>query len=323
MTDHLPRNANLRKSSAGTTMRQGFQLMICNINAPSEECGIFLTAIRSLIMPNSSCGFAVNYRARKARNAKSFPTHLASYDQADLSGVERQKADAFLVSYPKSGRTWFRFVLSSYFAHAFNLDMDVDLHSMFKIMPNLDGDPVRGLPAFAFGKFRHELPLIPVSHLDFQGPALSEPARRMMVRDPRDVIVSSYFHATRQKHSFQGDIGQFITDRQLGLPALVRYLNGWSKGMENRRTHVLSYENLTSDTAAETAKVLSFLRCKIKVPELEKAVEAVRFKRNEKNRSWRSDCRRMSTTEVTERACVCGAARLADLLTTSMLDKSG
>ena len=187
------------------------------------------------------------------------------------------KADAFLVSYPKSGRTWFRFVLSNYFAHAFNLGTDVDLHSMFRILPNFDGDPVRGLPAFASEKFPRELPLIPVSHLDFRRRLFLNRPVIIMVRDPRDVIVSSYFHATRQKHSFQGDMEQFIADRQRGLPALVRYLNGWAKGVENRRTHVLSYEKLTTDTAAETEKVLSFLGCKIKTRELEKAVEAGRF----------------------------------------------
>lgn len=187
------------------------------------------------------------------------------------------KADAFLVSYPKSGRTWFRFILSNYFANALNLDIDVDLHSMFKVLPNFDRDPVRGLPAFAFGELRPELPLIPVSHFGYQRRLFLNRPVILMVRDPRDVIVSSYFHATRQKLSFQGDMWQFIVDRQRGLPALVRYLNGWSMGIANRKTYVLSYENLTANAYGETAKVLSFLGCKVKLPELAKAVEAARF----------------------------------------------
>jgi alcohol sulfotransferase len=98
-----------------------------------------------------------------------------------------------------------------------------------------------------------------------------------MVRDPRDVIVSSYFHATRQKHRFQGDMDRFIADQQGGLPALVRYLNGWAKGIEGRRAYVLSYEKLTAATVQETANVLSFLGCEIKYGDLERAVEAGRF----------------------------------------------
>lgn len=191
--------------------------------------------------------------------------------------TKAMKADAFLVSYPKSGRTWFRFVLSNYFANAFNLGIEVDLHSMFKVLPNFDRDPVRGLPAFAFGELQPDMPLIPVSHFGYQRRLFLNRPVIFMVRDPRDVIVSSYFHATRQKLSFQGDMWQFIVDRQRGLPALVQYLNSWSMGVANRKTYVLSYENLTSDTFEETAKVLSFLGCKVKLPELAKAVDASRF----------------------------------------------
>jgi hypothetical protein len=206
--------------------------------------------------------------SRRVWHRMTKPIYLAS---------TAMKADAFLVSYPKSGRTWFRFVLANYFAHAFNLGTDVDLHSMFRILPNFDGDPVRGIPAFASQKFPRQLPLIPVSHLAFRRRLFLNRPAIIMVRDPRDVIVSSYFHATRQKHSFQGDIDQFIADRQRGIPALVRYLNGWAKGAAGRRTHVLSYERLTAATAAETAKVLSFLGVKIRTGDLEKAVEAGRF----------------------------------------------
>jgi hypothetical protein len=196
------------------------------------------------------------------------------------------RSDAFLVSYPKSGRTWFRFILSTYFANAFDLGVEVDLHSMFTVMPNFDMDPVRGFPAFAFGQHRPKLPLVPVSHLGHQRRLFLNRPVIFMVRDPRDLIVSAYFHATRQKHRFQGDMGQFITDQNHGLSSLVRYLNGWSAGVASRKTHVLSYEGLSANTEHETAKVLSFLGCEIKLPELTRAVEAARFsKMQEQERS--------------------------------------
>jgi hypothetical protein len=187
------------------------------------------------------------------------------------------KSDAFLVSYPKSGRTWFRFILSTYFSYISNLGVEVDLHTMFSVMPNFDMDPVRGFPAFVFGHHRPNLPLVPVSHLGYKRRLFLNRPVIFMVRDPRDLIVSAYFHATRQKHRFHGDIGQFITDRQHGLPSLIRYLNGWAAGLASRKTHILSYENLSANTEHETAKALSFLGCKINLPELKRAVEAGRF----------------------------------------------
>jgi len=206
--------------------------------------------------------------SRRIWHRMTRPVYLASM---------AMKADAFLVSYPKSGRTWFRFLLSNYFARAYKLDIDVDLHSMFRILPNFDADPVRGLPAFALSKGRAELPLVPVSHLEFSRRLFLNRPIILMVRDPRDVIVSSYFHATRQKHSFQGGMGEFIADQQRGLPALIRYLNGWAKGAGSRKTHIVTYEKLAADTAVETTKVLSFLGCAINPLDVERAVAAGRF----------------------------------------------
>jgi hypothetical protein len=189
-----------------------------------------------------------------------------------------ERIDAVLVSYPKSGRTWFRFILSSYLARAFDLKITPDLHSMFSVMPNFDSDPVRGLPAFAFGKHQPRPPLVPVSHLPYSRLRFRSYPAILMVRDPRDVMVSSYFHATRQKHRFSGDLGGFLKDPEQGTASLTRYLNGWSAGLQYRKHIVVSYEKLTSDPHGETSKVLAFLGVKVMPQLLTEAVEAANFK---------------------------------------------
>lgn len=199
---------------------------------------------------------------------------------ANAAGMARQarRIDAALVSYPKSGRTWFRFIMSSYLALSCELGITPDLHTMFTVMPNFDMDPSRGLPAFAFGladRWRRP-PLVAVSHLPFSRRFRDFPVI-LMVRDPRDVLVSSYFHATRHKHRFSGDMGAFLKDPEQGMASLVGYLNGWSAGLQNRRHVVVSYENLTRDPQAETAKVLAFLGVKVQPSLLARAVEAARF----------------------------------------------
>lgn len=188
-----------------------------------------------------------------------------------------QGIDAVLVSYPKSGRTWFRFVLSSYLARAFGLELNPDLHSMFTVMPNFDADPVRGLPAFAFAKHRPKIPLIPVSHLPHSRLRFRSYPVILMVRDPRDVMVSSYFHATRQKNRFSGDIDAFLRDRDQGIGSLNRYLNGWAAGLRHRKYIVVRYEDLSRDPVGETAKVLAFLNLDVELEMLERAVEVASF----------------------------------------------
>lgn len=187
------------------------------------------------------------------------------------------RIDAVLASYPKSGRTWFRFILSSYLAEAFDLKVTPDLHSMFTVMPNFDMDRERGLPAFAHARHRPRPPLIPVSHLSYARLRFRNHPVIFMLRDPRDVMVSSYFHATRQKHRFSGDIDGFLKDPGQGVAALARYLNGWAAGLQGHRHVVVSYEDLSDDPRGQTARVLSFLGLESRPGILDRAVEAARF----------------------------------------------
>jgi alcohol sulfotransferase len=185
-------------------------------------------------------------------------------------------ATAFLASYPKSGRTWLRFILANYLNETAGLGVSVDLHTMFAVVPNFDYDPVRGLPAFHF-KGRAQMPLVPVTHYPYSRFLFRGRPIVFMIRDPRDVMVSSYFHATRHKHRFKGDIAGFLRDQGLGLPHLIRYLNGWADGIAQHRHLVLSYERLSADPEAATAEVLTFLDYPIDNAALRRAVKASRF----------------------------------------------
>lgn len=186
--------------------------------------------------------------------------------------------DAILASYPKSGRTWFRFILSSYLVSAFGVPIDPDLYSMFTVMPNFDMDPARGLPAFGFATHEPPPPLIAVSHLAYSNRRFRDHPVIFMVRDPRDVMVSSYFHATRQKHRFSGDIDGFLKDPDQGIASLTRYLNDWSAGLQRRSHIVLSYEDLSRDPQGQTARVLDFLNIAVDPAMLGRAVDAAGFR---------------------------------------------
>lgn len=196
-----------------------------------------------------------------------------------LLGAATARSRAVLASYPKSGRTWFRFVLANYLDDALGLGVGVDLHSMFAVLPNLDRDPMRGLPAFRFPG-RPDVPLVPVSHHPYRRSLFrGRSPVILMVRDPRDVMVSAYFHATRHKHRFAGDIASFLSDPNQGVPGLVRYLNGWAAGLDRHRHPrlVLSYERLTADPEAATTRALAFLGCPADPGAVRRAVAASRF----------------------------------------------
>jgi alcohol sulfotransferase len=189
------------------------------------------------------------------------------------------RADAFLVSYPKSGRTWLRYLLSCYFAESAQLGFDPDLTSTFRVLPNFDRDPVRGIDAFAGRASGVEMPLILVSHLAYARRLFLDRPALFMIRDPRDVIVSAYFHATRHKKSFAGDIAAFLDEPKYGLAALIRYLNGWADGLAVRPHQLISYEQLLAEPTVTVAGILAFLGLEPQPDLLTRAVAAAQFDR--------------------------------------------
>lgn len=190
--------------------------------------------------------------------------------------------DAFLVSYPKSGRTWLRFLLSCYFARVADLGFEPDLRSTFRVHPNFDCDAHRGLPAFVGRERNVEFPLLAVSHREFDPRLFGGKPVIILVRDPRDVCVSAYFHETKHKHRFEGSIAAFIEDETYGVPAIVRYHNGWAQGMASSRSLVISYEEMSSNTESTVRRIFDFLGQDTDESALAEAVEKARFSKMQK-----------------------------------------
>lgn len=184
------------------------------------------------------------------------------------------RADAFLVSYPKSGRTWLRYLLSCYLAEVDELGFEPDLVTTFRVLPNFDRDPVRGVGAFVGGT-----PLVLVSHLAYTPRLFGGRPILFLVRDPRDVIVSAYFHATRHKGVFTGDMDAFLDDPAYGLPSLLSFLNGWAAILSKRRHLVVSYEHMMSEPRTAVTAILAFLGLEVRPDALDRAISLARFDR--------------------------------------------
>lgn len=192
-----------------------------------------------------------------------------------------QDIDAFLISFPKSGRTWLRYLLSLYLARHAGLDFEPDLHSNFWVMPNFDLDKHRGLPSHLQAS-AEGLPLIAVSHREFDASLFARVPVVMLVRDPRDVLVSSYFHQTRHKHRFDGSIAEFLASEAFGAASIAEYHNKWAKGLECRPSLVLSYEQMSRATVETVGTILTFLDLPVDATWLNEAVEKARFDKMQK-----------------------------------------
>lgn len=186
-----------------------------------------------------------------------------------LKRRKKWQADFFLLSYPKCGRTWLTLQIGRAIEQHFGLES-----------PDL-------LKLSAMTEGRADLPQIRVTHdsaphrkRPHELPALKKKfaGRKVifMVRDPRDVIVSYYFHKTRREKPrtfwffqrrrrethgpFTGTISEFLRFDIGGFDTLLRYYNLWAESRSLTADFLLvRYEDMHEDAERELRRVLDFL----------------------------------------------------------------
>mgnify|MGYP005748838953 CR=1 FL=1 len=173
-------------------------------------------------------------------------------------------ADWVLLSYGKSGRTWFRVMVSRFYQ--LRNDLPTDHLLEFDNYHRLD----RAAPKVLF---THNNYIRDYVHdrdsLDYYRGRKTV----LLVRDPRDVAVSQYFQwryrmRPRKKlinnyplHGSEVSIYDFVCNPHCGIPAIVAYLNVLADAMQTMGEEVLMvrYEDLRKDAAAVLRQVFDFV----------------------------------------------------------------
>jgi len=183
-----------------------------------------------------------------------------------LRWYAHRNTDIYLVSYPKCGRTWLRLMMGKAITDYFSLPDSEDA-------------------LFLRGRRwqRPGIPRITVIHDDrpmLKAPDELETSKAyyrdkkviFLVRDPRDVIVSSYFEATRRsrifgenpyetrKPDFEGSLPEFIERQEGGFDTILQYYNIWAANAEVPQAFLLvRYEDLKANPTVELRRVLTFI----------------------------------------------------------------
>jgi hypothetical protein len=196
---------------------------------------------------------------------------------------ERNAADVLLVSFPKCGRTWLRLLIGRAVQQHFRLgDANLlELHKLAGLHP--------------------DIPRIYVTHEDM--PQVKRPAelatskrslRRkkiiFLARDPRDVIVSTYFQWRERRRRAMGDMTSFIRQEAGGYETVLRYYAIWEANRGVVKDFLLiRYEDMRQDARRELRRVLDFLG----LPGVAEAVvaEAVEFASFENMRKMETEDR--------------------------------
>jgi len=164
-----------------------------------------------------------------------------------------READVFLLSYPKSGRTWLRLMLGQALLTHYEVT-DQRPTAVEKITKTCEG-----------------VPRVVMSHDD--NPELKRPGELvtdkgeyrdsrvvLLVRDPRDLIVSLYFGRTRRRKLDAGSLGKFVYCDRGGVDTIIHYFNVWAANRDVPRAfHLMRYEDLHLDAALKMRKLFDFL----------------------------------------------------------------
>ncbi|HKA33783.1 MAG TPA: sulfotransferase domain-containing protein [Candidatus Binatia bacterium] len=170
------------------------------------------------------------------------------------------RADVFIVSIPKSGRTWLRVFLHAYFSAACRSEFTLDAKEFFArcasaprfvfthdVWAYLNGRKMRDR---VMGK-----PLIPRR-------AAREKRVLMLARDPRDVMVSLFFQLSKRVHRYGGDLPGMIRHRAVGIHRIVGVMNGWLGEWGGRSNFKLvRYEDCRRRPEESFREILKFIGC--------------------------------------------------------------
>ena len=213
-----------------------------------------------------------------------------------------QAADWVLMSWGKSGRTWFRVMLSRFYQLRFNLPTDHMLE--FDNYNRLN--PAAPKVLFSHNNYMRDYLRSWDSLEHFRGKQVV-----LLVRDPRDVAVSQYFQwryrmLPRKKllndyppHGTEVDVFDFVSNEKCGIPRIVDYFNGWAAAMPMMGDDLLliRYEDMRSDPGAIMRKVFDFTGTPGSAEEIAAAVEYAAYD-NMKKREAGKDGMRASGQRV-------------------------
>jgi hypothetical protein len=173
--------------------------------------------------------------------------------------------DTFLVSYPKSGNTWVRFLL----ANLIYPNETVGFANINRLMP---------APGISSKRFLRKLPRprILKSHETFD-----VRFRKViyLVRDPRDVAVSEYHFDLKKRYidpdlTLEQFVKRFIAGETSSYGSWWEHTASWiGARYGNPAFRLVRYEDLIADSAGETAKIAEFLGIQAGQERLQAAVE--------------------------------------------------
>jgi hypothetical protein len=150
--------------------------------------------------------------------------------------------DLIIISYPKCGRTWLRVLLGKVLCIHYGFDEEYLVNTYLLT-------ELAGLRRLEYG---HDATDLALKKKWWENEADKSGYRDIdvifLIRDPKDVLVSSFFHATKRNQAFDGTLGEFIRSDEFGIRKILVFWQTWLASQTVPRSfELLRYEELHRD----------------------------------------------------------------------------
>lgn len=163
-----------------------------------------------------------------------------------MEAIRVYNDDTFLVSYPRSGNTWMRYLL----ANVLNPWNEWHIKNINEVVPDIYQVDISSYPR----------PRIIKSHEPYSG---NYPRVIYIYRDGRDVAVS-YYDLSRTAFGYTGSFNEFLLQilrggKEVGFGSWQDHVTGWLNAAQNGNVLCVKYEDLCDNTTDILEKIGCFM----------------------------------------------------------------
>ena len=180
--------------------------------------------------------------------------------------------DGYILSYPKSGRTWLYEILKLY---SYKKD-DKNFINNRKIVKFNN----------QFIKFIHDCSdpnpyPIEATKQKFNKKKIIYKKKIILIRDPREIIISFWYQMKFREKTYNHSISKFIEDEYLGIKKIISFYNLIDlEFSENYK--IITYANLVNNTFDEIEKILIHFNLAVDKKLIRKCIDECSFQKLQK-----------------------------------------
>lgn len=181
------------------------------------------------------------------------------------------QADTYIVSFPKCGRTWLNILLGKLFEQSVGLSgLSSDILLNSRIFNSFFSDRI---PLVLFTHENNNIFFYPPNKIKKPKKLYQKSKVIFLVRDPRDVLISSYFEKTKRNllgkrnksfwKPFNGTISDYLYEKNGGIDTIIKFYNTWYENKSVPKDFLLlKYEDLHQDALKQLKRITDFIGLK-------------------------------------------------------------